>query len=124
MPGVTNDIFKIYSIAHNDSAINALLSINKDSAIFKGHFPGQPIVPGACMLQIVRDVLETALDAPLRLKKAGQIKFLSVIGPEKQSLVQLDMRYKLTVDGEIQTTAQLICNGTVCFKFGGAFTVY
>ena len=120
---VNNDIFKIESITNNDGAINAFLSINKDSDIFKGHFPGQPIVPGACMLQIVKDVLEIALDAQLRLKKAGQMKFLNMIDPVSQLSVQLSMSYKLTDDGEIQTTAQIIAKEIVCFKFQGMFIV-
>ncbi|MEJ0079486.1 MAG: hypothetical protein WDM78_00620 [Puia sp.] len=28
-----------------------------DQAIFSGHFPGQPVLPGVCMMEMVAEVL-------------------------------------------------------------------
>ena len=55
--------------------------INKDHEIFKGHFPAVPIVPGVCMLQMVKELLEERIRKPLQLTHSGNIKFLSVINP-------------------------------------------
>jgi 3-hydroxyacyl-[acyl-carrier-protein] dehydratase len=116
----TTDIFAITKIEHQSNSIHAALDVNKDSEIFKGHFPGQPVVPGACMLQIVKDVLETALNIQLQLKKAGHLKFISMIDPEVTLEVQMDITYKLS-EKEIAATASLICDGAVCFKLQGSF---
>ncbi|GAC1313011.1 MAG: 3-hydroxyacyl-ACP dehydratase [Mucilaginibacter sp.] len=116
------DIFAITKIEHQNTSVRACLDINKDSEIFKGHFPGQPVVPGACMLQIVKDVLETALNSPLVLKKAGHLKFISMIDPCVAREVQLKIAYKLD-EKEIVATASLTCDGVVCFKFQGIFIV-
>jgi 3-hydroxyacyl-[acyl-carrier-protein] dehydratase len=112
-------IFTIDKITHGEGAITAYLSINKDSEIFHGHFPGQPVVPGACMLQLAKDVLEMALNCPLLLKKAGHLKFISIIDPRIAQTIQLYVSYTFTHD--IAVTAQLHCNKTVCFKFQGTF---
>jgi 3-hydroxymyristoyl/3-hydroxydecanoyl-(acyl carrier protein) dehydratase len=53
-------LFNISKLEHQVGSISAVLDINRDCEIFKGHFPGQPIAPGACMLQIVKDILEKA----------------------------------------------------------------
>jgi 3-hydroxyacyl-[acyl-carrier-protein] dehydratase len=120
MTAIANDIFNIDNISHANGAIEAILSINSDSAIFDGHFPGQPVVPGACMLQVVKDVLESTLKDTLQLKKAGNIKFISMIVPSLNDMIQLEISYK-TVDDCINVNAKLISNDVICFKFQGSF---
>jgi len=117
-----NDIFKIESLEHTGGEIKAALTINPDSDIFKGHFPGQPVVPGACMLQIVKDVLEQALNMALILKKADNLKFINMIEPGSVSAVQLNIVYKIV--GELVWLSAKISTGDVIyFKFQGSYGV-
>jgi 3-hydroxyacyl-[acyl-carrier-protein] dehydratase len=118
MPAI-KPIFSIDKLTHDGGSITTILSVNKDSEIFNGHFPGRPVVPGACMLQVVKDVLETALNKTLQLKKAGQLKFISMIDPNEAQAVQLDIAY--TFEEEIKVTAKLTSSGAACFKFQGVF---
>ncbi|MDB5144887.1 MAG: hypothetical protein JWQ66_3600 [Mucilaginibacter sp.] len=121
MPTANNDLFSIDKIAHENGVISAILGINPESEILKGHFPGHPVVPGACMLQIVKEVLEIALDHPVRLKKADQLKFMIMIDPTNTLAVQLDISYQYTEDGGINITAKLSNPEVVYFKFLGSF---
>jgi 3-hydroxyacyl-[acyl-carrier-protein] dehydratase len=120
MPTANNDLFSIKNITHADGVITAQLGINKESDILKGHFPGQPVVPGACMLQIVKDVLEAALAHPIRLKKADHLKFMTMIEPANTQRVQLDITYK-NAEGDILVTAKLSNDELVYFKLQGSF---
>ena len=61
--------------------INATIELNPAHKIFKGHFPGLPIVPGVCMVQIQKELIEKELSRKIILKKATNIKFLSIINP-------------------------------------------
>lgn len=123
MPAKNDALFKISKLEHNDGVIAATLDIDEDCDIFKGHFPGHPVVPGACMLQIVKDVLEVALDTSLRLKKAEHLKFITMIDPENTTSVDLDITYKFVTEGQISVTAKLITGEVVYFKFQGTFIV-
>jgi 3-hydroxyacyl-[acyl-carrier-protein] dehydratase len=115
-------IFTVIQLKHNQGSVTADLSINQDSEIFNGHFPGQPVVPGACMLQVVKDILEAALDNTLRLKTAGHLKFISMIDPRITQSIELVITY--TVDnGQVTATAQLLCDEAACFKFQGTFII-
>jgi 3-hydroxyacyl-[acyl-carrier-protein] dehydratase len=114
-----SDLFSINEIMHENGSIRAELSINADSEILKGHFPGHPVVPGASMLQLVKDVLEQALNTRLRLKKADHLKFITLIGPGAVD-VQLEINYKVTEDGFF-VTSKLSAGGAVCFKLQGVF---
>ena len=121
MPSVTNDLFSINKISHEDATISVMLGINADSEILKGHFPGHPVVPGACMLQIVKEVLETTLNCPVRLKKADQLKFMIMIDPTSTPTVALDMTHKNAEDDSIVVTAKLSNPDALYFKFQGSF---
>lgn len=102
--------------------IQALLEINPAHAIFKGHFPGQPVVPGVCMMQIVKELLQKANGKKLRLLHGLDLKFLSVIDPGKNNLVNAEADYSLLATGDINVTARLFYNETTFFKFKGVFT--
>jgi len=121
MPVKNDALFKICKLEHGDDAISAMLDINKDCEIFKGHFPGHPVVPGACMLQIVKEVLEESLEVSLRLKKADHLKFISMIDPGNTLTVLLDITYKIAEEGDISVIAKLMSIEVVCFKFQGSF---
>jgi len=116
-----NDIFSIHQIAHTNGAIKATLGINIQSEIFKGHFPDQPVIPGACMLQIVKDVIESALNNTFQLKKADHLKFVSMIVPSLTDMAELDILYKSVAESSINVTAKLTASDVICFKFQGSF---
>ncbi|MCR8561172.1 hypothetical protein KXD93_26170 [Mucilaginibacter sp. BJC16-A38] len=115
MEDANDELFKVDKLAHTDGLIKAELFINPNSAIFKGHFPGQPIVPGACMLQIAKEVIESALGQSLTIQKAGNLKFIGMIDPLVTSSVQLEIAYKF-VEDEVSFTGKLSDGDRVCFK--------
>jgi 3-hydroxyacyl-[acyl-carrier-protein] dehydratase len=113
-------IFEILATERQENTIHAVLEIDRHSEIFEGHFPGQPVVPGACMLQVVKEVLEKSLNTLVRLIKADNIKFLSLIEPQTAAVLQLDIIYQLTAD-EIGVNANLTAGKVVCMKLQGTF---
>jgi len=116
-------LFKFLSVNHTEGLVIAAIEINPDHEIFNGHFPGQPVLPGASMVQLVKDVLERALKAPVRLQIANNLKFLSLIDPQENKRLQLTLNY--TVDTiQIKVNGDLIGeDDTICFKFQGVFVL-
>jgi len=113
-------LFTISSLQQQENTVHAVLDIDKTNAIFEGHFPTQPVVPGACMVQVLKEVLAKVLSTAVRLTKAENIKFLSLVEPANNQLLLLDMTYEL-IDNEIKVTANLIAHEVVCMKFQGVF---
>lgn len=97
------------------------MEIDKNSEIFKGHFPGQPVLPGACMLQIVKEILTMELNLKLKLKKASQVKFLEVIDPVNTPLVKLSITYKADGEDGLNVTSKLLTGEITCFKLQGTY---
>jgi 3-hydroxyacyl-[acyl-carrier-protein] dehydratase len=120
MTATSDEIFKVESLVRTDNVIKANLSVNAGSPIFKGHFPEQPVVPGACILQIVKEVLENELGYGVQLIKGDSLKFLVMISPMSTLLVLLEITFKL-IDDHIAVNAKLAAGDRVCFKFQGTF---
>ena len=93
---LSGDFFIIKTLQTEDNAASALLEFNTGHPIFKGHFPGQPVVPGACLLQIVKEVMQTITGMELQLKKAHQIKFLSIIDPVKNNILRIIIKHSIS----------------------------
>ena len=100
--------------------VKTTIELNEAHGIFQGHFPGQPVVPGVCMIQMVKEVVEKMIGKDTRLMKADNIKFLALTDPARTSTIHMELKINRT--GEmIKVDAQLIGNGTVIFKFKGTF---
>ncbi len=63
------------------------VSLNPSCVIYQAHFPGQPITPGVCIVQMGVELLEELLGessgqkVSLEIAKVKNVKFLSVISP-------------------------------------------
>ena len=112
--------YTITSITIESNSIDAMLQLNEKHIIFEGHFPGQPVVPGVFMMQIVHEVCELATGEKLQLAKAD-LKFLMVIDPGESNMLQLLSSYAIQADGSISVSASLLKDKVVCFKFKGLF---
>jgi len=56
--------------------------INKSSSVFEGHFPEKSILPGVVMIEITKRAMALATNTKLKLKEAGNFKFLRMIDPD------------------------------------------
>jgi 3-hydroxyacyl-[acyl-carrier-protein] dehydratase len=112
-----------YSVtaSRNDSAVAELeVRIHAEHAVYFGHFPGQPVAPGAALTQMVVDEAQRLLVTDRPFSGARQVKFLSVLNPHITDTIMLRYSFSGTADAP-----QFACTGTygetVFFKINGAF---
>jgi 3-hydroxyacyl-[acyl-carrier-protein] dehydratase len=115
----------LYSIDHFDAS-TATLRLNAAHPIFGGHFPGRPILPGACQLQMIREMLSGITGKDYRLQKATTIKFITPIDPRQNGTIRLNLQYGEEKPGgkenmTLHVTATLTAGEAVCLKFNGTF---
>lgn len=111
-----NDFFTIEDKTVSDTEINAQIHINTTHHIFNGHFPNQPIVPGVCMMQMIKEITETVLEIQSNLTQAAELKFLAVINPQHNNLVHANIKYAEEENGVIKINASIYKNELVHFK--------
>ena len=75
-----------YIINHQSPISNSefLIRFNPSHPIFAGHFPGQPIVPGACLVQIAQELLGEYLHQSVCFTSLRNLKFRQAITPDQE----------------------------------------
>jgi 3-hydroxyacyl-[acyl-carrier-protein] dehydratase len=112
--------YTVQETTPDDRSFRAVVAFNSSHAIFKGHFPGHPVVPGVCMIQMLRELMEAHTGAKLRISSGDNLKFLAVINPEEHKQVEVSVSFSET--NGLHTVNATIQNGNVTFfKFKGAF---
>jgi len=75
----------LYTINHteqlDENNFNVQIELNPSHAIFEGHFPNNPITPGVCMIQIIKEITEDLVQEKLQLEKVSNVKFVAKINP-------------------------------------------
>jgi len=104
----------------SDGKINSQLELNAAHKIFSGHFPGQPVVPGVCMIQMVKEILESSIGKKTRLVKSDHAKFLAMIDPRVHSAINATIKYSESEEG-IAVTASLFKDEIVFLKLKAVF---
>jgi 3-hydroxyacyl-[acyl-carrier-protein] dehydratase len=94
---------KMNAFVVDGSVIRAELVFPETHPVYGGHFPGRPVVPGACVLQIVTELFEHALGHPLHLVEAGNIKFPAALLPSDTEPVTVEITHKLSETGWLAT---------------------
>jgi len=115
-----NDLFTFTDLQEEGNIVRTIIGLNPSHAIFAGHFPGQPVLPGACMMQMVKEVLAAYLGKPIKLVSASDLKFLAVVDPAENNPIQMEIKV-LPENDKIRVDAKLLDNATVLFKFKGLF---
>ena len=87
----------LYETVSSDAA-GATLRLLPDSPVYQGHFPGYPITPGVCLVQIALELLSEREGRPLRLTASKQVKFTSPVIPEEGRT----LRFNLAGEGSIR----------------------
>ena len=91
-----DDFFKVKAFCKTETGMDFSVTFNPEHAIFKAHFPDNPITPGVCIIQIIKELTEVILERELLLKKAKNIKFLNVINP----LENKEVTFSISISSE------------------------
>lgn len=111
------DFYTVNSFENTDGQkYVATILLNKGHDVFKGHFPGNPVTPGVCMMQIIKELTQQAVNAPLTMKSAGNIKFMALINPEVNPVLRLELDIANLEDGTIKVKNTSYFEDTVALK--------
>jgi 3-hydroxyacyl-[acyl-carrier-protein] dehydratase len=117
-----NDLYTVVSKQSEDGKVVARISFDKAHRIFNGHFPGHPVVPGVCMMQIVREIMELDQTKRLKIAVGNNMKFMNIIDPEKNA--QVDVAVTYTLEGnDYKVNATLTDASVTFFKFKGVLQI-
>ena len=83
-----DDLLITQSITETENGFTAVLRCNPDHLIYQAHFPGNPITPGACLLQIAGELMQRKTGRTLYMKSSKNVKYLNVLVPAEDKEVR------------------------------------
>jgi len=92
------DFYIVESFTFSKEIANATILLNSEHDVYKGHFPGQPVVPGVIQIQILRELTEQALKSKLLISELTRAKYLNMIVPGNSTLL-VELAFKTTEEG-------------------------
>ena len=78
-----NDLFEVVSTTQHDDSYQCQVSFNPEHRIYKAHFPGYPVTPGVCLMQMGEEILEQKYGKQLQLSIVKNIRFRKIVGPNE-----------------------------------------
>lgn len=108
-----DSLYKIEEQCCEGAQSNFLIRLNPEHFIYAAHFPGEPITPGVCIMQIAFELTECALGCPLTIDTVKSIKFLKIISPKE--VETLNCRVKAEESGETVKSQVSLQNGEDIF---------
>ena len=112
----------LYETIAVDTA-GATVRLLPESPVYRGHFPGYPITPGVCLVEIALELIaemagqaghddrKVGHDGKVRLVGAKNIKFTSPIIPAEG----MELRFNLGGEGS-ERTVEILSGETLCAK--------
>lgn len=103
------DFYQVLSIdSSSPSACVIKLELNAKHPVYSGHFPGNPVLPGVCTLQIIKECTEAFWEGSFQYTQIGSCKFLSAINPVTHRRLTLT----LSLNRQEENNFRLIAEGT------------
>lgn len=115
-------LYSIEDFVKEDSVVKATIKIYKEHDVFKGHFPGNPVMPGVCMIQIIKELTEKATGEQLFLSVSSNIKFMAIINPEKNDLLKVTLTIT-ELEGAFKVKNTTFFEDTLALKLSATFKI-
>lgn len=106
----------------DDNTIKFKIELNPNHEIFEGHFPNNPIMPGVCMIQIIKELTENFESKQLFLSKVSNVKFMAIINPFINPILDIDLSISREND-EIKVKNVSFFETTIALKFSAVFKI-
>lgn len=93
---------KLRSIADNR---RYRIELNASHPIFQAHFAGNPVMPGACIAQMIKELAEVEMGTPVFIRTVKNMKFLHVINPLESPEISVQLTCKPHEDQAVSVSA-------------------
>jgi len=88
-----DSFFSITDVVDSEYDRTCCIALNHLHPIFQAHFAGHPIMPGACVVQLIKELTADYLDRSFFVSKVKNMKFLHVINPLESPEITVKMTF-------------------------------
>lgn len=84
----------LHRLDRDNEGFKAVIKLLPDHPVYKGHFPGQPVVPGVFTLALIRECASIVTGRDMKYADIKECKFISAWLPTEDAKVTLDFAFK------------------------------
>lgn len=101
---LANNYYRILGTAmQTDGSAVFRIALLPDCDVYRGHFPGRPVCPGVCQVEMARQCAGRLAEHPLLIRRIVSCRFLTLATPD--ACPELDLAVVLQPAGEGTWTA-------------------
>ena len=116
------DFYKVVSIENSgENKHLVLIHVNAEHEVFKGHFPGNPIMPGVCMMQIIKELVEQISGSSLFMQSLSNVKFMALINPFNTPELRLELDIAMAENDLVKVKNVTYFNDTLALKLSSVY---
>ncbi|MDR2773616.1 MAG: beta-hydroxyacyl-ACP dehydratase [Tannerella sp.] len=121
MKTLLDDYYRIDS--RTDAGDDVLFSVTllPECCVYAGHFPGNPVSPGVCNIQMIKECAVQLTGEPLFLGYISQCRLSAVITPQTTPHLQIRMQLS-EADNVYNVCATVYDDTTTYMNFKGELT--
>ena len=119
---LNNDYFKIDSCTNEGDESLFSITLLPDYRAYEGHFPGNPVSPGVCNIQMIKECAEQLAGKRFFLGYISRCKLSAVITPQTTPQLSISMRLTEADEGLYAVNAVVGNSETTYIEFKGELT--
>ncbi|MBR4043772.1 MAG: hypothetical protein IKJ10_03895 [Bacteroidaceae bacterium] len=81
-----------------DGTTRFAITLKADSTVYEGHFPGQPVSPGVCNIQMIKECAEQVARKPLLMNNVQQCRLTTLVTPLQHPQVEVTLALEAKAD--------------------------
>lgn len=118
------DFYRVENIlSSSKNAYVAAVHLNPVHPIFVGHFPDNPVAPGVCMMQILKELVEEVEQKSLFLAHASNVKFTALINPNENPFLQFAFEVLHEKKEQVKVKNTTTFGDTVALKLTNTYRI-
>lgn len=84
------DYYTIGNVSKSENGVVRFdISLNADCQVYEGHFPGEPVSPGVCNIQMIKECAEQVVGKSLLLNNLQQCRLTTLVTPIQHPQVEV-----------------------------------
>lgn len=91
--------FKIESQSADGASARFHVRLMPDCDVYRGHFPGNPVSPGVCNIEMIKECFLMLLDEKPRIRTIDRCRLTAVASPVVSPELDIDMSWIRGDDG-------------------------
>ncbi len=108
--------YDILSREGDDAQSTFSVALREDCTIYDGHFPGRPVSPGVCNMQMIRELASVMAGRDLQLRSVKLCRFMAVVTPQATPRLRVEIALTPAADG-LAVAASITAGEETCLTY-------